>query len=109
MKVELKIDIDGKLKEKEIIKRLFLLQKFLQFKGIGIDKKKTKHGWHLRFGFTTERELDDRDIVFLQLFLGSDRNRELFNILRVWSGCKIYNVLFREKCDSSGKVISYER
>jgi len=109
MKVELKIDIDGKLNEKEIVKRLFLLQKFLQFKGIGIDKKKTKHGWHLRFGFTTERELDDRDIVFLQLFLGSDRNREMFNWLRVKSGCTKWNVLFKEKIDAKGKVISKEQ
>jgi len=85
------------------------LQKFLQFKGIGIDKKKTKHGWHLRFGFTTERELDDRDIVFLQLFCGSDRNREMFNWLRCKSHCKNWNALFSEKVDSTGKVISKEK
>ena len=109
MTVELKIDIDGHLDEKEIVKRMFLLKKFLQFKGLGIDKKKTKHGCHLRISFNRKKEIDDRDIVFLQLYLGSDRNREMFNWLRVKSGAKHWNALFRTKVDSNNKMLSYEQ
>lgn len=110
MKAELKIDIDEKrLDEKKTIDRLFLLNRFLQFKGIGILKKKTRHGHHLTVTFETSRKLDDRDIVFLQLALGSDYKREMFNWLRVKSGCKKWNALFREKVNSKGKVISREK
>lgn len=108
MRIELKLDIDGKFEEKEIIKRLAMLHKFLKARDFSIDKKKTRHGHHLRISFTTLRELDDRDIVFLQLFCGSDRNREMFNFLRVKSGSKYWNALFREKINSEGKLISQE-
>jgi hypothetical protein len=70
--------------------------------------KATAHGRHFTINFTTDKKLTDADIVFLQLLLFSDWKRELHNWLRVRSGCKKWNVLYRQKFDSKGRLISKE-
>ena len=109
MQYELKLDIDRpKIPEKQLAERLMSLHRFLQFTNPQIVKRRTKHGWHIRIYFQTEQKLDNVDIVFFQLFLGSDGNREMFNFLRVKSGCKHWNVLFSGKVDAKGKLLSKE-
>jgi hypothetical protein len=106
---ELKIDIDGKFNKREFNKRLDVIRRFLKFQRYDIDKSKTRHGYHIMLTFGCERKLEDKDIVFFQLMLGSDPNREMFNWLRVVSGCKRWNVLFKEKYNADGKRISHEK
>jgi hypothetical protein len=78
-------------------------------KNIKIDKKKTKHGLHLRISFDSDKKLDDRDIIFGQLICMSDYRREIFNWLRAMSGCKHFNALFKFKVDSNNKLLSCEK
>jgi hypothetical protein len=106
---ELKIDIDGKFHEKQLTERLMLLRRIFQMKNIKIDKKKTKHGYHLRISFDSPKQLGDRDIIFGQLICMSDYRREIFNFLRAMSGCKHYNALFNSKCDNNNKLLSCEK
>jgi len=42
---------------------------------------RTRHGWHVIFWIT--RRLESAETVALQACLGSDRNRETFNLMRV--------------------------
>jgi len=91
-----------------IYHRLTAVEKFFRMKNINTVTKLTKHGSHDIITFTTDKQLTDYDIVFLQLLLLSDWKRELFNWLRVRSGCKKWNVLYKQKFDKNMKLISRE-
>lgn len=108
MKHELLLDIDRKLSEKTLIRKMNLLKQIFKFKFNHYTKKKTAHGVHVRLFFNSDLKLKDNDIVFFQLFLGSDYKRELFNLRRVIAGLKNWNVLFNAKYNSKGKMISCE-
>lgn len=101
------IDIDGnfgKRKKNELAKKLVLLSKYFKFEIENVIVKPTKRGWHVKIEI--DKEFDDSDIVFFQLFLGSDWRRELFNWLRIKHGWKPYNVLFKQKYRfKDGKLI----
>lgn len=105
---ELMLDIDGNFKRKDLMKRLAFLWSRLRFNLKKIDEKKTKHGRHFRIVFSCKQDLTDVDLVFLQLALGSDYHREIFNWCRIKAGFKRWNVLFNKKYDASGKLISQE-
>jgi hypothetical protein len=98
-----------KQQEKEILKRLEMAIKFFQFKIFTIKSSKTKHGKHIMIVFTSPKKITDADIVFLQLLLLSDWKRELFNWLRVRSDCKKWNVLYKQKFNSKGRLVSCEK
>jgi len=109
----LMLDLDGKFgkrKKNLLAKKLVLLSKYFNFEVKNLMVKPTKRGWHVRI--EVDRELDDRDVVFFQLFLGSDWRREFWNWLRVKHNWKPYNVLFKEKYRFKGKnliLVSRER
>jgi len=106
---QLMLDVDGKLNEKRLVKKLYFIDKFLHFENLKINKSRTKHGWHIRISFNSIVELNDSDIVFLQSVLGDDWKRCMFNWLRVRSGCKKWNALFKKKYDSEMREISREK
>jgi hypothetical protein len=103
------LDIDEKLSEKKLIEKLYFINKFLHFKNLDINKKKTKHGWHICIRINSTRKLSDFDIIFLQSILGDDWKRCMFNWLRVRSGCKKWNVLYKQKFDKNMRLISHEQ
>lgn len=58
---------------------------------------RTRHGWHLIIRW--DRELSPAETVCIQLLLGSDANRETFNLQRVLTGDinPRWNILFHRK------------
>jgi len=111
---ELKLDFDFKPRSakrfaKEIANKLNFLASYFSISVIDVSVYETNKGLHLYISIYSSVELDDRDIVVLQLALGSDYKRELFNWLRVRSNDKFkhWNVLFKVKY-KNGKIISRE-
>jgi hypothetical protein len=95
----LKLDIDSFSKriKLNILKRLLLFKRYTGSKIVDIKEVKSNHGLHIYIEFIPKVELDNRDIVFFQLFLLSDWRRELFNWLRVKHNMPHWNVLFKKK------------
>ena len=62
---------------------------------------KSRRGWHVEI--KSKLRYSPTEIVVLQLLLGSDPNRELFNFARIagggdgWRGLKRWNILYRLK------------
>jgi len=111
---ELKLDFDFKPRSarkfgKEIADKLNFLKTFFGIRVIDVKVYETSKGLHLYISLYSNVELTDEDIVVLQLALGSDYKRELFNWLRVRSKDKFkhWNVLFKVKY-KNGKIISKE-
>ena len=111
---ELKLDFDFKPRSakrfaKEIANKLNFLTSFFGISVIDVKVYETNKGLHLYISIYSSVELDDRDIVVLQLALGSDYKRELFNWLRVRSRDKFkhWNVLFKVKY-KNGVIVSKE-
>ena len=111
---ELKLDFDFKPRSakrfaKEIANKLNFLTSFFGIRVIDVKVYETNKGLHLYISLYSNVELTDEDIVVLQLALGSDYKREIFNWLRVRSRDKFkhWNVLFKVKY-KNGKIISRE-
>jgi len=111
---ELKLDFDFKPRSakrfaKEIANKLNFLTSFFGIRVIDVKVYETNKGLHLYISLYSNVELTDEDIVVLQLALGSDYKREIFNWLRVRSRDKFkhWNVLFKVKY-KNGKIISKE-
>jgi len=111
---ELKLDFDFKPRSakrlaKEIANKLNFLKTFFGISVIDVKVYETNKGLHLYISLYSNVELTDEDIVVLQLALGSDYKREIFNWLRVRSRDKFkhWNVLFKVKY-KNGKIISRE-
>ena len=111
---ELKLDFDFKPRSakrfaREIANKLNFLKTFFGIKVIDVKVYETNKGLHLYISIYSSVELDDRDIVVLQLALGSDYKREIFNWLRVRSRDKFkhWNVLFKVKY-KNGVIVSKE-
>jgi len=111
---ELKLDFDFKPRSakrfaKEIANKLNFLTSFFGISVIDVKVYETNKGLHLYISIYSSVELDDRDIVVLQLALGSDFKREIFNWLRVRSRDKFkhWNVLFKVKY-KNGVIVSKE-
>ena len=111
---ELKLDFDFKPRSakrfaKEIANKLNFLASYFSISVIDVKVYETNKGLHVYILLYSNVELTDEDIVVLQLALGSDYKRELFNWLRVRSNDKFkhWNVLFKVKY-KNGKIISKE-
>lgn len=107
----MKIDLDSKT-FKAIVRvgqRFVILRKYFKIMDYKITEKETKNGKHITIRFKSKAKFTDSDLVFLQLWLGSDWKREFFNYLRVRAGWKNWNVLFKRKFDSKMRVLSEER
>jgi len=108
---ELKLDFDFKIYSlsefaRQFVDKLRFLQRFYGIYLKSIEIYETNKGYHFYLKVTTERKLNNKDIVVLQLALGSDYKRELFNWLRVRRGQKFkhWNVLFKCKYENGLKV-----
>jgi len=111
---ELKLDFDFKPRSakrfaKEIANKLNFLKTFFGIRVIDVKVYETNKGLHVYISLYSNVELTDEDVVVLQLALGSDYKREIFNWLRVRSRDKFkhWNVLFKVKY-KNGKIISKE-
>ena len=62
-----------------------------------IKESPSGNGIHLKLLIKPLVSFDEKDIIILQLILGSDRKREFFNWIRVKGGLKHWNVLFDAK------------
>jgi hypothetical protein len=72
-----------------------------------LEAMRTKHGWHLYL--EVRNKMRDLDRVFVQLMLGSDFKRELFNYRRVKLGETDWNFLFRDRYDANHELIYVEK
>jgi len=111
---ELKLDFDFKPRSakrfaKEIANKLNFLASYFSISVIDVKVYETNKGLHLYISLYSNVELTDEDIVVLQLALGSDYKREIFNWLRVRSRDKFkhWNVLFKVKY-KNGVIVSKE-
>jgi len=94
---ELRMDYDGISFDavKQIYQHRGWIIRF--FKLIYVDVSTTRKGYHVRIKI--EKKLDDRDILLLQILLGSDINREIYNFVRQQNGelLKNWNRMYTKK------------
>jgi hypothetical protein len=94
---ELRMDYDGISFEdvKQIFQHRGWIIRF--FKMVYVDVSKTRKGYHVRIKI--QKKLDDRDLLLLQILLGSDINREIYNFVRQQNGelLKNWNRLYDKK------------
>ena len=108
----LKLDIDKKFNKKtlkEFITGLKSLMYISDFRYKKIEVYETIKGYHIYIDL--DNFLSDLEICFYQLYLLSDRNRELYNLRRVLNNDKNFNVLFDKKYivkDGKVELRSYE-
>lgn len=100
----LKVDWDTKTLNMDAINHTILsLCRIYKAPKADVQIMETNKGFHGYISIHTE--LDDKDQIFCQLALGSDVNRELFNLQRVMGqGHPYWNVLFVAKYSGSEKT-----
>lgn len=91
----LKLDIDGAFDEKKFLKDLYKVARTLRIGMMYVSIYQTERGYHIYVNF--HEKISDAGIVVLQLYLGSDRERELLNYGRIVRNVKEWNVLFTLK------------
>lgn len=114
---EFKIDIDYKPPNplefaKEFANRIIFIFKTLGIEFESAEVYETNKGYHIYVYAYSSKQLTNEQIILVQLALGSDYKREVFNAIRVMSGAfpegnRSWNVLFEYKMNK-GKVISKE-
>lgn len=97
MTTELKLDYDNiTVKDVQLIfhHRAWLLK---YFSILEIEAFETKNGYHVLV--TVDEDIDPRDVMLIQILLGSDINREIFNFIRNYNGelMKHWNRLYTKK------------
>lgn len=103
MLYELKLDFDSKRKPvslgKFLARRLEFISKYTGIKVHDVVVDESRHGYHVTVIIDTTADLDERDITFLQLCLGSDWRREVFNWMRSRAKKRAphWNILFHVK------------
>ena len=90
----IKLDLDGKDGLDVFLERAWIMKGF-GLKTTNVMVYQTTHGYHVILEL--DNEIDNVKAVFMQLALGSDYRREVFNFLRIERGCLDWNVLFKEK------------
>lgn len=104
---EIKLDIDGG--HDALIESFNRIEHVLSFFNIQADNGavyKTNKGYHIYIFI--ERPLPPKTLVFIQLMMGSDYKREMFNYARINAGLINWNVLFRRKWVDSALVSQEE-
>ncbi len=107
-----KVDIDYKppnvsLFAKEFAKKLKFVSKLLNLTVESVEAFETEKGYHVYVYFSGSRKLEDVEILVIQLALGSDYKRELYNMTRVLSEKYNgkWNVMFKYKnCKLNEKI-----
>lgn len=93
---EVKVDIDYKpIDYDELVWRIGMIEEILDVRIENVELYETNKGYHVYAD--VEGDLDDKDLIIVQLALGSDYLRELYNLRRVKGGAKRWNVLFCAK------------
>jgi len=104
------LDIDKKdVNAKELAERMRFITMFTSFEFVKIDIYETRKGFHF-YLWTDKPKPSAEDKVVIQLALGSDYRREIFNYLRIRITPlpKKWNVLFQSKYDKEGNKVSEE-
>lgn len=93
--VVLMIDLDTKDDEEKmrILWALRMLSPYVAFKEAKVYE--TRKGFHIYI--YVDQELDPIETIALQQLLGSDRNRGVFNYIRVKRGFRKWQVLYKRK------------
>lgn len=111
---DFQIDIDRKPEDlamfaDEIADRMAFIMKYTKFKFIRIDIYETTKGFHFYFWSEGATPYPIQKVI-IQLALGSDYHREIFNYRRVWNTIEPtrWNVLFQFKYNKEGKMVSKE-
>ncbi|MCD6432010.1 hypothetical protein J7L33_04860 [Candidatus Bathyarchaeota archaeon] len=96
----IKLDYDYK-DQRKIIEEMDLIRKMLgrMFNLKSFEVKETRRGYHVKLKIEPLINLDNKDIIIIQLLLGSDKYREFFNWIRVKGNQKHWNVLFDQKVE----------
>lgn len=110
---EIKLDYDGIgfNDVKQIFTHRGWLVKYLKVETLIVCK--TKHGYHIRISI--KKHLGDKEILLTQILLGSDINREIYNLCRVLKGelTRNWNRLYDKKTvvldTRIGEELSHER
>lgn len=104
----IKIDIDKKrIRYSELYKDIGSLMRINKTRNAVLKIFTTRKGYHLYLNFE-QTKFDAIEIVMMQLALGSDKKRELFNYKRIKEkNVPFWNVLFNVKLHV-GKIISRE-
>ena len=112
---ELKLDIDFKPTDTnklvdQIIERVIFLEDVFCVQFEKFEVFETNKGLHIYVKIGSKNKLKNTDIVVLQLVLGSDYKREIYNWMRVRNGgnVKYWNKLFKKKT-VKGVVVSEEK
>lgn len=112
---ELKLDIDFKPDNadklvSQIIERVIFLEDVFCVQFEKFEVYETNKGLHIYVKISSKNKLKNTDIVVLQLVLGSDYKREIYNWMRVRNGgnVKYWNKLFKKKT-VKGVVVSEEK
>ena len=105
---KIKLDIDNKdLAFKLVDRWAWVLSNFQDwFKVKGIKIRETSSGFHVYLSI--DRLLTAEDVIILQLILGSDYKREIYNLKRLRQLGKWENILFTYKLRFSDSYISQE-
>ena len=100
-----KVDIDRKpLDVRDFVWRLVMVEEILGCKIGRIGILETAKGYHVYVEVIGE--LDNKDLIIVQLALGSDYIRELYNLRRVKNCVRNWNVLFTAKYkEEGGKLV----
>jgi len=98
------VDIDYKPENpskfaEEFADKLIFVSDMLKIFIDEVEVYETKRGIHIYVYASSKRKVSDEEIVVIQLALGSDYKREIFNWTRVISNPrpKRWNVLFKDK------------
>lgn len=107
----LKMDLDIRDFEKVadiVSKRCGAVLNILKIKPDGVTVRSTARGYHIYL--EVEGEYTSFDLCFLQMALGSDYKREVFNYMRFKDSLsKEWNVMFSKKMDANGTILSQEK
>lgn len=107
----LKMDLDIRDFEKVadiVSKRCGAVLNILKIKPAGVTVRSTARGYHIYL--EVEGEYTSFDLSFLQMALGSDYKREVFNYMRFKDSLsKDWNVMFSKKMDANGTILSQEK
>jgi len=97
----IKVDWDKKLIDDRDLYSLAKLSHFKTILGFTL-KRSTNNNWHLMI--VIKEDIDDKELILWQMFLGSDVKREKMNFLRWLNGAKMseWNILFT--CKVSKKL-----
>jgi hypothetical protein len=103
---DLKIDIDGRMSIKTFLAKVNRMMYICNFvDGAYVTFYKTMRGYHIYINLFYVK-LKPSEIIALQLYLGSDRERELFNLERTMRHIEGWNVLFCRKKKNNKEVSS---